>query len=163
MIPDFAEIMDLCMAVVARGYAIIRARGQYLVRLYRTVLTPCLWVTRLEEAPAPAAAEVVGAVGGHVDEVFFPHHRLDDESEVFGHGVAKGLANELAGILHGELYLSVFVPVGADLELTFPDPLRVVLDDAFYFKVVRDVEFLHSGPECKEFVPSFGVEPDLAA
>jgi hypothetical protein len=40
--------------------------------------------------------------------------------------------------------------------------LGIILNDAFDFEVVRNVEFFQSGPDCKEFVPSLGVEPDFA-
>jgi hypothetical protein len=37
------------------------------------------------------------------------------------------------------------------------------LNDAFDFEVVIDLEFFQSEPDCEEFVPSLGIEPDLAA
>ena len=72
-------------------------------------------------------------------------------------------SNQLAGILNGEGNFQVLVPVGADRQFSFPDPFRVILNDTGNFEIVFNVEFFQSGPDCKEFVPSLGVEPDLTA
>jgi hypothetical protein len=58
--------------------------------------------------------------------------------------------------------LKILVPVGIDFEFSLPDPLGIILNDAFDFKLMLDVEFFQSGPDCKKFVPSLGIEPDLA-
>lgn len=65
--------------------------------------------------------------------------------------------------MNGEFNLAVLIPVRADLELAFSNPLGIVLNDAFDFKFVIEVEFLLSEPDSEQFVPSFSIEPDLAA
>jgi hypothetical protein len=108
---------------------------------------PLLLETGLEKTAPAAAAVVVGPVGLHVDEVFLAHDRFDHEAQIFGNGIAKALADDLAGILDGELDLEVLVPVGIDLELALTDPLGIVFVNVFDFKVVLDVEFFQSGPD----------------
>ena len=56
-----------------------------------------------------------------------------------------------------------FVPFGADLQLAFPNPLGIQSDNAFDFKLMLDLELLQSDPDREQFVPSLGIEPDLAA
>ena len=63
--------------------------------------------------------------------------------------------------MYGELDLAFLVPVGIDFKFALLDPLRIQLDDTLDFKVVLDLEFFQSDPDCKEFVPSLGIEPDL--
>jgi len=103
----------------------------------------------LEKSAAAATAVIVGAVGGHVDEVFLTNDFFHHIPEVFGYGITKGFSNKLARILNGKLYLQVLVPVGIDLQFSFTNPLGVILNDAFDFKVVRNVEFFQSGPDCE--------------
>ena len=64
--------------------------------------------------------------------------------------------------MYRKFNFQVLVPVGIDLELAFLDPLGIILNDTFDLKIVIDVEFFQSGPDCKKFVPSLGIEPDLA-
>lgn len=158
-----AQVMDLGMAVVARRDAVGRLGGQDLVGLELAVGPPFVRESGLQEATTAAAAEVVGSVGIHVDEVFLANRGLDHETQVLGHGVAEGLAYQLAGILDGELDLTILVPFGAGFQPPFADPLGVVLNDAFDFEIGFELEFFQSGPDCKEFVPSLRIEPDLAA
>jgi hypothetical protein len=143
----FAQFVDLCMTVMASGNAVIRARRLDLFILDFTVLQALFLEPGLQESAAAAAAVVVGAVGLHVDKVLFAHHGFDDEPQVFGNGVSKAFANDLAGILNRELDFQILVPVGIDLEFAFADPLGIILIDIFYFKFVFQVEFFQSGPD----------------
>jgi hypothetical protein len=143
----FAEFVNLGMAVVAAGNAVIRTGGLDLLILEPTVLETLLLESGLEEAAAAAATEVVGAVGLHVDEIFLTHDGFHHEAKVFGNGITKAFAHDLAGILNGELDLQVFVPVGVDLQSAFANPFGVVFVDVFNFKVVLEVEFCQSGPD----------------
>ena len=97
----------------------------------------------------------------HFDEIFFSHNRLHRVPQIFGHRVPKGLAHQLAGVLNREFDFEVLVPVGIDLQLSFPDPLGIILNDTLDLKVVLDIEFFQSEPDCKQLVPSLGIEPDL--
>ena len=99
----------------------------------------------------------------HVDEILFTDHRLDHETQVFGNRVAKGFTHQLTRVLDGELDFTLPVPLAAGPELALADPLGIVLNDAFDFEVGLELEFFQSEPDCKEFVPSLGIEPDLAA
>ena len=158
-----AQIMDLGVAVVAGGDGVICFGGQDLVGLELAVGPALIRETGLQEAAAAAAAEVIGAVGVHVDKVLLTDHCLDHEAQVFGDRVAEGFAHQLAGILNGELDLALLVPRGTGLQLALADPLGIVLNDAFNFEVVVELEFIQSEPDCEEFVPSLRIEPDLAA
>ncbi len=117
----------------------------------------------MQKTAAAAAAEVVRFIRGHVNEILFTNHGFDHKAQVISHRITQRLPDQLAGVLHGELYFQVLVPVGIDFKLSFPDPLSVIFDNALDFKIVRDVEFFQSGPDCEEFVASFSIEPDLTA
>jgi hypothetical protein len=162
MVTDFAQVMDLGMAVVAGRDAVGRSGGQNLVGFDFAVIPAGFLIPGLEESAAAAATKIVGPVGRHVDEIFFTYHGFDNKPEIFGHGVAKGFANELAGVLDREFDFPVLVPVGADFQLSFPDPLGVILNNAFDLEIKGNLELLRSEPDREEFVPSLGVEPDLA-
>jgi hypothetical protein len=98
----------------------------------------------LEETAAAAAAIIVGPVGDHIDKVFFADDRFDHVSQVFGNGIAKGLAHDLTGVLDGKFNFQILVPVGIDLELSFPDPFGIVFIDVFDFEGMIDVKFFQS-------------------
>lgn len=74
-----AEFVNLCMAVVAAGNAVICTGGLDLIVFDLSVSQAFFLESGLEESAAAAAAEVVGFVGLHVDEVFFSdngfHHK----------------------------------------------------------------------------------------
>ena len=110
---------------------------------------PCFRHSGLEKTAAAAAAVIVGFVGRHVDKILFAHNGFNHESQIIGNRIAKCFTHELAGILNREFHLQVLVPVGIDLQLSFPDPLGIILNDAFDFKIVGNVEFFQSGPDCE--------------
>ena len=143
------QIVNLGVAVVAGGDGVSGARGHDLVELHLAVGPAFVRIPALQEPAAAAAAEVVGTVGVHVDKVFLTDHRLDHEAKVLGHRVAEGLANQLAGVLNGELDLAILVPLGTRFQFALADPLGVVLNDAFDFEVVVELEFIQSEPDCK--------------
>ena len=87
-----AQLVDLGVAVMTGCDAVVGLGGLDLVVLGLSVGESLLLKTGLEEAAAAAAAEVVGFVGGHVDEVLFSDNGLDNKPKVVGHGVAKGLS-----------------------------------------------------------------------
>jgi len=99
----FRQLVDLGMAVMASGYAVICTSGLDLIVFEFTVLQTFFFKPGLEESSSSAAAVVVGAVGLHVNEVFFTHNGFYDKSQVFGNGVAIAFSDDLTGILHGEL------------------------------------------------------------
>jgi hypothetical protein len=144
-----AQVVNLGMAVVAWGNGVGGFGGQNLVGLELAVGPAFIRVSGLQEPAAAAAAEVVGTIGVHVDKVFLTDHRLDHEAKVLGHRVAEGLANQLAGVLNGELDLAILVPIGTRFQFALADPLGVVLNDAFDFEVVVELEFIQSEPDCK--------------
>ena len=142
-----AQVVDLGVAVVAGGDGVSRFGGQNLIGLELAVGPALIRVAGLQETAAAAAAEVVGPVGVHVDEVFFTDHRLHHEAQVLGDRIAECFAHQLAGILNRELDLAFLVPFRAGLQLAFSDPLSIILNDAFDFKFVIKFEFLRSEPD----------------
>jgi hypothetical protein len=106
-----AELMDLGVAIVATGNAVVGTRSLDLLIFQPAIFEPLRLESGLKKTAAPAATKIIGPVGLHVDEVIFPHHRLDHKAEIFGDGVAVALANDLAGILHRELDFQIRVPV----------------------------------------------------
>ena len=111
MVIDLGHIMDLGMAIVARRDTIGCLGGQNLIGLGLAVGPSLLGEPGLEISATAAAAEIVGPVGGHVNEVFFPDNRLDHISHVFGNRISQGLSDQLAGILQCKLDLAFLVPV----------------------------------------------------
>ena len=150
--------MNLGVTVVASGNAVGCACCLDLLVLEASVIQTFLLVTGLQKTTTAAATIIIGTIRGHVDKIFFPDHGFDDKSEIFGNGVPIAFSDDLAGILDSELDLQVFVPVRVDLEFAFPDPFCIVLINIFDFKVMFDVEFFQSGPDCKGNVPSLGIE-----
>ena len=145
----FAQIVNLSMTVMTWGYGISCAGFDDLVGFQTSILTPCLRHSCLEKSAAASTAVIVGAVGGHVDEIFFTHDFFHHIAQILGNGITKGFSNKLARILNGKLDFQIFIPVGVDLEFSFTNPLGIVLNDALDFKVVRNVEFFQSGPDCE--------------
>jgi hypothetical protein len=141
--------MDLGMAVMAASDAIVSAGGFDLLILEFAVLEALILKTGLEKpaATAAAAAEIVGAVGLHVDEIFLADHRFYNETQVLGNRITVALADDLAGILNREFDFQVLVPVGIDFEFSFTNPFGIIFVNAFNFKVVLEVEFFQSGPD----------------
>jgi hypothetical protein len=82
-----AEVVNLGVAVVARRNAIRGACGHDLIELNLAEGSPLLGQSILQKAAAPAAAIIVGAVGGHVDKIFFTHDRFDHKTHIFSHRI----------------------------------------------------------------------------
>jgi len=138
------ELMNLSMAIMAAGDTVIRAGGLYLFVLQPAEFQTLFFHAGLQETAAAAAAIIVGPVGDHINKIFFADDRFDHVSQIFGNGIAKGLAHDLTGVLDGKFNFEVLVPVGIDLESSFPDPLGIVLINILDDKVVLDVEFFQS-------------------
>jgi hypothetical protein len=111
MVIDFGHVMDLGMAVMAGCDAIGCLGGQDLIGFGLTVGPSLFLETGLEITAAAAAAEVVGLIGGHIDEVLFTHNLFDHVSHVFGNRISQGLSDQLAGILECKFNLTLFVPL----------------------------------------------------
>jgi len=138
------KIVDLGMAIMARSNAVISFRRHYLVELNLAVCATFIRKSRLEESSPSATAEVVRLVGPHFDKIFFPHNGLYHVTQIVCHWIPEAFAHDLTRVLHRELDLSILVPVGVDLELSFSDPFGVILIDARNLEVIRDFEFLQS-------------------
>jgi hypothetical protein len=138
------ELMNLGMAIMAAGNTVIRAGRLYLFVLQPAEFQTLFFLAGLEETAAATATIIVGPVGDHINKVFFSDDRFDHESQVLGNRFAKSLAHDLTGILHSKFNLEVLVPVGVDLELSFPDPFGIVFIDVLDDKVMLDVEFFQS-------------------
>ena len=139
--------MDLGMAVMTAGDAVIGTGGDNLVELDLAVGPALIGKSRLQETTATAATVIIRFVRSHFDDVFRTDDRGDNESQIIGNRIAKAFTNNLTGILDGELYFPLFVPVGINLQSSFPDPFRIILIDGGNFKIVFDVEFFQSSPD----------------
>jgi hypothetical protein len=138
------ELMNLGMAIMAAGDTVIRTGFLYLLVLQPSECQTLFFHAGLQKTAAAAAAIIVGPVGDHIDKIFFSDDRFDHESQIIGNGFAKSLAHDLTGVLDGKFNLEVLVPIGVDLELSFPDPLGIVFIDVLDDKVMLDVEFFQS-------------------
>jgi len=139
-----AQFMDLGVAVVAGRDAVGRAGFLDLGIFDFAVGEALFFEPGLEEAAAPTATEVVALVRVHVDKVLFADHGLDHKAQVVGRLITIGLADDLAGILDGELDAKLFVPVGVDGQFALTDPLCIEVVDGFDVEIVLDVEFFQS-------------------
>ena len=142
-----AEFMDLGVAVMAAGDAVICTGGLDLVVFNFAISQAFFFESGLEESAAAAAAKVVGAVGLHVDEVFFADNGFHHKPQIFGNRITIAFPYNLAGVLNREFNFQVFVPVGVNLEFAFTYPFGIVFVNIFYFKVMFQVEFFQSGPD----------------
>jgi hypothetical protein len=144
VVPRFGQFVYLSVAVVASGHAIVGAGGENLVRFHIAVGSTGIPVSGLEKTSASAATKIVRPVGNHVDEVFFPHDRLDYKAKIFRYGVSIAFPHDLAWILDRELYFTILVPVRIYGKFSFPDPFRVIFVDALDLEFVFDAEFFQS-------------------
>ncbi len=158
----FMQIMNLCVAVMAWRNTVIRSCRHYLLKFAFAVFASGFGKSGLKESAASATAVVVGLVGRHLYKIFLAHNGFNNIAKVVCHRVTQTLANQLAWVLNRKLYFQIFIPIGINFQFSFPDPLGIILDNALALKIVLDVEFFQPDPDCKKFVPSFGVEPDLA-
>ena len=158
-----SQIMYLCMTIVARGDSILSSSLLNLVELYPAIFTTLIGKSRLQKTTTAAATIVVGLIGCHIYEVFFTDHLFNHVAQVIGYGVPEGLSNQLTGILHSEGHLQLFVPIRTYREFPFSNPFSVILNNTGYLKLVWNIEFFQSGPDCEKFVSSLRVEPYLAA
>lgn len=92
--------MNLGVAVVAGGYDVVGPGCQNLLDLEGSVFPALFGVACLKRAATTATAVVVRAVWVHVDEIFFTNNGFCYKAQVFGDGVAKAFAHELAGVLY---------------------------------------------------------------
>lgn len=140
----FAEFMDLRMAVVAPGNAIMGARRFDLIVFQAPIFQTGFFITGLEKTATAAATVIIGAVRDHIDKIFFSDNGLHDKTKVFRNRIAIALANDLAGILNRKFYFQILIPVGIDIQFSFTNPFGVVFIDVFNFKLMRDIEFFQS-------------------
>jgi len=158
----FLYIMDLGMAIMAWSDTIPGTCVVNLFEFFPAVIPAFFRISGLQEAAASAATIIIGAVRGHVCEIFLAYNGFYDKSKVFRNGVAQCFSYQLAGILNGKLNFQVIVPIRVYLEFPLPDPLGIILNYTFAFEVVLDIEFVQSDPDCKKFMPSFRIEPHFA-
>jgi len=142
-----AQFMNLGMAVVTPGNAVVRAGCLDLLVFQFSILQTLILEPGLQKSAAAAAAVVIGSVGLHVDKIFFAHNGSDHKPKVFGNGIAIALSYDLAGILNREFDFQVLVPVGIDLQLAFTNPFGIIFIDVLNFKIVLEVKFFQSGPD----------------
>lgn len=120
-----ADILNLAVTVVTGCNDIIGARGHNLVEFYFAVRTSCVREPGLQRAAAAAAAIVIVPVGHGVDEIFFADNGFYHESQIIDDFVRPALPAYIAGVLNGKFGPDIFIPVGINLQFTFPDPLGV--------------------------------------
>ena len=142
-----AQFVNLGMTVVTSGNAVVRSRCFDLLIFELSVYQTLFLESGLQESTATAAAVVIRFVRLHIDEIFFTYHGFDHKTQIVCNGIAKGLSNDLAGVLNRKLDLQILVPVGIDLQFSFTDPFGIIFIDVLDFKIMFDVEFFQSGPD----------------
>jgi hypothetical protein len=141
------NIVDLGMAVMTAGDAIIRTGGHNLVKFNFPVGAPFFGEAGLQEPAATTTTVIIGLIWGHLDDIFLTHHRLDDKSQVISDFVTFAFADNLAGILNRKLDFSVLIPGGTDFESALSDPFGIVGINRSNFKLMVDIEFFQSSPD----------------
>ena len=122
-----ANIVHLGMTVVTAGDTVVRTGFNDLVEFFLAIGPARLSKARLEETATATTAVVVGAVWRHFNNIFRTDNRSDDIAKIFGHFLAIAFANNLAGVLNGELDFQVLVPIRTDLQTAFTNPFSVIL------------------------------------
>ena len=150
------------MAVMTRRYAVRSACFLYLFIFHFPITTSRFRIARLEKTASASAAVIVRPVRSHINEVLFADNGFYSISQILGDWISEALSHKLAWILNCKFHLQILIPVRIDLELSFPNPLGIILNDALNFKIVGDVEFFQSDPDREKFVPSLRIEPDFA-
>ena len=141
--------MYLSMTIMA-GSNTISGPGLFdLIILQFPICTSGIRKSGLEKTAATAAAIIVRLVRRHINKVLFSNNRFYYKPQIIGDRVAKALSDKLAWILNSKFDFKILVPIRIYLELSFPDPLCVILNYTFYLKIVRNVEFFQSGPDCE--------------
>ena len=151
------QIVNLRMAVMAPGNAVIRPGFLYLPVFEPSIMPPGLIIARLKESSPSATAVIVGPVGGHIHEVFFSYNRLYNKTQIFSNRITVTFSNDLARVLDGKFDVAVFIPIAVGFQFAFPDPFGVVFIDILNVELMINVEFFQSGPDCKGNMPSFRV------
>ena len=138
------ELMNLGMTVVATRDTVIRTSLLDLLILQPAEFQPLFLKAGLQKAATAAATIIIGPVWVHIDKILLAHDRLDHKTQIFGNRIPEAFAHDLARILNGKFNFQILVPVGIDLQLSFPNPLRVVFVNVFDLKLVGNVEFFQS-------------------
>ncbi len=142
-----AQLMDLGVAVMATGNAVIRAGRFDLLIFQLSIYQTLILEPGLQKSAAAAAAIVVRFIGLHIDKIFFTHHSLDNITKIIRNRITIALSDDLARILNRKLDFQILVPVGIDLQFSFTDPFGIIFINVLNFKIVCDVEFFQSGPD----------------
>jgi hypothetical protein len=142
-----AQFVNLGMAVMAAGNAVVRSGRLNLLIFQPSVFEALILESRLKKSAAPAATVVIGFIGLHIDEVFFTDYGFNNIPEIFGNRIAVTFPDNLAGILHRKFDFQILVPVGIDLESSFTDPFCIIFINVFDFEIVLQIEFFQSGPD----------------
>ena len=140
----FAQFMNLGMAVMATSNTIRRLGVLNLLIFETPILQTLILITGLEKTAAAAATIVIGAVGNHINKIFFSHDGFYHKPQIFGNGIAKSFTHDLTRVLSGKFNFQVLVPVGIDLELAFANLLGIIFIDVFNLKIMLDVKFFQS-------------------
>lgn len=137
-------------------------RVRHLLEFEMTVGELLVPEAGLVSASSAPAAVVVRPRRPRVDEIAFPRTGPDGKTEVFGRAPAEALADEVAGVLAGELQ-TFPVPGRIDPERSLTNPFRVEGDDAQKLEAVRYREFAQSVQDREELVSSLGIDVVPAA
>jgi len=71
------------------------------------------------------------------------------KTQIFRDRVTIAFSDNLTGVLNRKFDLQVIVPGGIGFEFAFSDPFGIIFIDVFDFKIMRDVKFIQSDPDCK--------------
>jgi hypothetical protein len=143
----FFQVVYLGVAVVTGSNAVIGSGSPDLFVFDSAVCPAGFGKPGLQETTATPTAVVVRPVGGHIDKILFTDAGFGHIAQVFGDGIAEGLAHQLTGILYGEFDFPVLVPIRAGFQFAFAYPAGVILDDALDLEIVRDLELVQSDPD----------------
>jgi hypothetical protein len=151
------------MAVVAWGDTITCSGFDNLAKFEFAILATSLRIAGLQKSPTAATTEVVGSIRLHVYKIFLSDHAFDDKTKILSNRISQRCSNQLTRILNSEFNPQILVPVGTDFQFTLTDPLGVVFNNALSFKVMSNIKFFQSDPDCKKFMPSLSIKPYLTA
>ena len=84
----FMQIVDLCVAVMARRNTVISLCSHYLLKFAFAVIASGFGKSRLQEPSSAATAVVVRLVGSHFYKIFLSHNRLNNIPQIIRHRIA---------------------------------------------------------------------------
>jgi len=152
------NIFNLTVAIMTGCNDVGCPGSRNLIEFYPAIGPSLIREPGLQCTTTAAAAIIIVPVGDGINKIFFSHNRLDHKPQIIHNLVGTGFSAYIAGVLNREFGFDVFIPVGIDFQLSFPDPLGVKFYNGDQLKFVRDIKFSQPFQDCIVRMPSLGID-----